>query len=429
MLRDQDDPDPETRYQQALTLCALARLQFLLGKHGESEENYREGLEKLQRLADDAPGSPQYRAAWAHHRVDLGQVHVSLGRADRAEEAYHEVIRLCRERAGEYPPLRRELAYAYSRMASLPSQRLNETYYLKALETAEELYGEAPDDPAAQLDLAIARHNLGLYYYRTERHGEAETVLRRAVRLWEAMLRARPGARDVRFYLGESCMVLAAVLGARDLEEAVAMDRQALASREELVRKFPTAWQYQEGLARIRHNLAECCLTLGRLAEAQEQAVGAVAYRERAAALRPEGSGEHINLAEDLIVLGLIQEKNRQTDRAVAALERAIRLAEVAEARGSDVPRARLARGAALTGLGETLGGAGRPADALPLCNRGVEVLDDLHRKEPADGAVRDALLKALRTRATTLGQLGRHAEAAADRDRAAELAGPTRPK
>jgi serine/threonine protein kinase len=55
MLKEQDDPDPETRYQHALTLCSLARLQWLMGRGGEAEANYREGLWQLQQLADSAP--------------------------------------------------------------------------------------------------------------------------------------------------------------------------------------------------------------------------------------------------------------------------------------------------------------------------------------------------------------------------------------
>jgi tetratricopeptide (TPR) repeat protein len=423
MLKDQEDPDQETRYRHALTLCSLARLQYLLGRGGDAEENYGVGLSQLQKLADEAPENPQYRSAWAHHRVDLGQVFLWLGRSDKAQETYKEVISLCQELAESFPTLRRELAYAYSRLSALPDNSRMEEYSLKALELAEQLFREAPDDPTGQLDFAISQHNLGLLYWQTGRLSEAEAPMRQAVGIWERMLRARPGARDACYYLGESCMVLAAVREPQHPAEALALDQRALASREELVRKFPTAWAYQEGLARIRHNQAQLYVKLGRLAEAEAMTTGAVAYRERAAAQRPDGSPAHLNLADDLTILGMIQAKNHQIDQAGATLQRAVRLAERAAANGQEAHRAQIVLVEACSGLTEMLCSAGRAAEALPSCQRAVESLDTLYHKNRADGQIQAGLLNALRIRASTLAQLRRHTEAFADWDRVVELA------
>jgi tetratricopeptide (TPR) repeat protein len=369
------------------------------------------------------PESLQYCCAWAHQCIDLGQVYQSLDRFDQAEELYREAIRLCEERAGSYSPLRRELAYAYSRLGGLPGNLTNEEYPRKALELQEQVLGEAPEDPSAQFDVATSQHNLGLLYYRTGRVKQAEAPLRRAVQFWESLLHARPTARDARYNLGESCLVLAAVREGQDRAEAARLVEQAVASHEQLAQKFPTSWVYQGGLARARHILAGLYMTAHRLAEAANQEGKAVAYRERAAAGRPEGSQEHLNLAENLITLGMIQGANRQTDRAEATLQRAIGLAEAAVAHGPDADRAHLVLAEVLIDLGEVLRRAGRPADALPPCRRAIATLDGLHRKDPANSIFQGNLLNAHGVRATALSQLGRHAEAVADWDRIVELA------
>src|SRR5207237_1417760 len=81
---EENPADPEFRKQLAQIHNGLGLLLWEVGGAAEAEAEYRQALALFQRLADDHPEVPEYRAGLAFALTNLGDVPRWLGRGGRA---------------------------------------------------------------------------------------------------------------------------------------------------------------------------------------------------------------------------------------------------------------------------------------------------------------------------------------------------------
>jgi eukaryotic-like serine/threonine-protein kinase len=263
---------------------------------------------------------------------------------------------------GDDPDLRVEMGRALIRLARvqdlLGDSTAAERTYRRAVATLVPL--------AARGDLARARDGLGMLLKRANRFREAESELRAALTLGEALARESPADPEARRALAAGRYHLATVL-ARTRGRAPEDEqtyRAAVQIQQDLVSGARDRPELRADLARSLNNLGLLLADDGRVAEAQAAFREAAALLKAPAGARPGAAGHRWQRARVLSNLGVLLLGAKDLSGAEAALRQAHTLLDALAEAFPSVLDYRRDRASVLNNLGLLHAALGRHEDA-----------------------------------------------------------------
>jgi serine/threonine-protein kinase len=203
---------------------------------------------------------------------------------------------------------------------------------------------------------------------------------------------------------------LLALLGKK--EDAEAEYRRTIQMFEALRRESPDAVKYVNELATCTFDLAHLLQELKRVTEAEEAYRRASELYMRVIKQEPKEPGHWRHLADVWNNLGALLRDRKEYPRAETALRHAVRVGESAVILKRDDPVYRVRLAAGYHNLGNVLRDQGKAGDSLAWYGQAIPLVKDFETLPPS---AKVYLRNAHYDRANALGQLGRHAEAAAD--------------
>jgi serine/threonine-protein kinase len=420
----------EGRERRALAHYRLGQIRTRLGQREEATDLFRRSAEFYERLAADDPAAPEYPFNQAASLGSRGKLLAELGRRPEAEAALRRAIELYERLAADHPAApqyRRELAVGLGDLGNLLSE-LGQRPAAAAAYRRMAALGErlAADDPAAtdyRRILAAGLTNLGTLLYELGQPAEAVSAYRRAVEVQER-LATDPGAvpeyrHDLAAGLGNLGNVL---LSLSRHAEAEAAYRRAIAIRERLAADYPAVPGYRRSLAMGFDGMGSLLYLRGKRPEAEAAYRHAIELRERLAAEHPAVPSYRRDLASSLHNLGNVLRDLAKGPEAEATYRRAIAIGERLADEHPGVPEYAVGLGGSYCNLGHLLKDRGEPQAALEWYARALARLQPVAAAGPGLMPARTYLRASHRGRAAALADLGRHAEAVPDWDRAIEL-------
>jgi len=305
-------------------------------------------------------------------------------------------------------PRRTELARGQAEKALI--------FYDRLLENAESL------DPVVQLDTARAAREAATCQFVVGKNQEAVASLERSVRLLDAALASRPDDPEVIREQVQSRTKLGLIVWntLKTPDRALTELRRAAADAERLVRFDPQSVDYRSDLAWCLHDLGEVLLENHMEKQALAVYRRAIEINRKLIEEQPADLRRRGVLAENLNNLGLLTAP-AEPDRADAAYSEAAAQLDFAM-RENPSRRCVISLSSLLSNWGNLAVRRGRTELAFQRFERGLALVEDVLKREPADTFLRYSALNLHGSRANLLALLGRHAEAVADWDRVIEL-------
>jgi serine/threonine-protein kinase len=270
-----DSPDPTVRSDTAEAYELTAVLQQKLGRPGPAEQNYRQSIALLERLAEEQPENLTYRGSLAGRYNDLGLLLGDLGRVDESERLHLQALAL-RERSVQSHPTdlnwQGGVAMSHHNLGALYQVRKRldraEPHYREAIARFTRLVDQIPDSHEYRIRLADSHSNLGMLLTSTKRGTEAEAAFRQAEVLLQPLAGLHPDEPAYETSLAGTYMNWANLLNATGrTQEALDRANRAVQLTDEVLRREP---RYAVGRVNA-HNAhgvrAEVYQTLGRYAE------------------------------------------------------------------------------------------------------------------------------------------------------------------
>jgi tetratricopeptide (TPR) repeat protein len=371
-------PNTATSWPEATTTWGIVFHE--LGKQAEAA--FHRAIALYQRLADDFPGIPDYRAELAGGYSDLGNFLRRQRRYGDAEEAYRQALELKEKLAAESATYGPVLARTRSHLGQVLREQARyaeaEELYHQALPVQQKLVDEFPALRGGRVDLADTYNGLGIVLTELRKPAEAEAAFRHSLDLRKKLADDFPKVLLYRRNFAYAYNDLGSVLKRQSrYPEAEDAYRQALDLKEKLVAESGTVPGYRQDLARGYANLGNLLLDLKKYAEAE------ASYRRALA--------HHTQLVDEF----------------------------------SEVANYRLDRADTQFRLGQVFRVQHRPVEALPWYNQALAELQPLHQAAPTDVAIRTLRGHVCWDRARTLNALQRSAEALVDWDHAVDLLPP----
>jgi tetratricopeptide (TPR) repeat protein len=203
---------------------------------------------------------------------------------------------------------------------------------------------------------------------------------------------------------------------------------EAIRLLEPLAKEHPDVTEYQADLAKSYDNLGDLQAESGRGVEAERSYGEARRLLEPLAKAHPEVTAYQDQLAGTYRSLGNLQAEWGRGGEAERSYGEALRLSEPLAKAHPDITGYRVSLGGTYVNLGNLRGESGGAGAAIDWYAKGIEALQAALAADPKDATARLFLRNAHQGRAQALTLLARHAEAAQDWGRAADLdEGPAR--
>ncbi|HET6880872.1 MAG TPA: protein kinase [Pirellulales bacterium] len=283
------------RHELGYVLVWHGYLLSQLGQLPEAQAVLCRGVEVHERLVADVPDRTDYKDRLIWSQVNLGHVYRARGDRNGAEQAYHDAV-ACAEGIGLYND---DVAKGYESLGEIYREagRLAEAVETrrKVVAAWEKRAGET-NEVDARRRLAEENQHLARLLLEIGDNEAAVTAYRRAVDLWDALVREHPDSAD---YFERSCEASSTLSGA--LASAGRADEalQPLLTLADLAEKrlhdSPEQWR---GVREIHTGLAKFFFVGGRIRE------GATTY-DRAITHRPHEAGVWGRRGEFYMRLGL----------------------------------------------------------------------------------------------------------------------------
>jgi serine/threonine-protein kinase len=372
--------EPAVRRESGRAHLRLGEIDDLLGDHGDSEREFRQGLEILEALVRDRTDWDDARRDLARGQDGLGTLLKKANRFKESEAALQSALRTRGQLADAHPADeadRQGLADARYHLATLLA-RLggrrpeDEASYREAVRVQESLVAGSRARPERQRKLARYLNNLGKLLASTGRAVEAEADYREAAAILESLLLADPRTPGDRWQLAQTNGNLAVLL--RDTarpEEAEAAGLKARDLQKVLKADFPDVPDYRHELAAILNNLALQWNVNGRGPGAEQALREALGLQEGLAAAFPHRADYRQALAVTRLNLASVLERTdvREAERVY---REALAVQERLTAEFPEVPDYQAALGRTLYSLARVLLAGGDPSAARGLLARAV---------------------------------------------------------
>jgi tetratricopeptide (TPR) repeat protein len=354
-----------------------------VGRRPEAEDAYRQALAIQGNLVADFPDVPLYRHDLAKHHSNLGRVLGDLGQRPKAQRAYQEALTILDKLVTDFPAVakyRQTLVSTYISLGELYSNDLGrrpeaEAAYQKALKIHETLAAEFSTQPNYRQQLAGVHNNLGLLLGDMGRRLEAEAASREALTIQEKLATDFPAVPKYRIDLAGSQVNFGIVLRKnKQPEQSLEWYGKAIATLDVVMRQVKSDVTAQGNLCNAHWGRADAFLDLKRFSEAEAAHRQVLAIREKLVAEFPAIADYRIDLGGSQCNFGIMLRSSMQPERAVEWYSKAI------------------------------------------------ATLDDVLMQVRTDVRAREFLGNAYLDRALAYDDLERHAEAAADFDKAMDL-------
>jgi serine/threonine-protein kinase len=370
----------------ALDALTSAAVDDLLAGLPRLEERHRQLLRTAERLYQEqlAEAEPGDRLDTARAHLRLAKIRYRLGEHNQAERSYRQAVLLFGQLLAEsgLPQRREELAAVHDSQArffkstSRPARA--EAEHLRARALRARLVSDAPHEPRYRKALAQTDCTLGILRVERNRHAEAEKAFRRCLTLRLELAGERPRDPVARMELAHAHNNLALLLMNRNrYTESAQQYRAARAAYQALHKEFPHQAHFRNLLADAHNNLGIFYQHANRFRDAEKE------YR--------------------------------------AALPIRITLARQFPAQ----PEYATDLGGVYCNLAELTAKTGHREESLTWYEQAQRVLHPLHVRLPHLERTKRFLLNVHWSRARTLTDLGRHAEALPDWERAVTLCAP----
>jgi serine/threonine protein kinase/tetratricopeptide (TPR) repeat protein len=419
----------ESRYRHYLASSCnnVGAMLKALGKHAEAETAFRQALAVAEQLAAEFPRAAPYRQTLGNSYNSLGTLSEALGKPAEAEAAFRQALAIWTKLFDESPTLpqnRRNLARSHHNLGwllmALGKHAEAETAFRQALAIRAKLAADSPGVAECREELGITHTNLGRLLAAVVKPAEAETAFREALALQEKLAAEFPSVPQFRHGLGNSQSSLGKVLLAqRRLPQAEMAFRQDLAIREKLVADFPSVTEYHLALAISHQGLSAVLEELGKHVEAEAALRRSLDIAKRLTDDFPSVPAYREKLARCHTTLGWLLKDRGKYAEAETALRQALAIQEKLVADFPDLPSHALQLGGTYSNFGHLVRDRGEPANALEWFARAIARMQPVLQQEPRLATARLYFRNAHWGRAEALGQLGRHAEAIPDWERA----------
>jgi eukaryotic-like serine/threonine-protein kinase len=424
------------RRELAATHNHLALVYGETGRPKEAEAKFHEVLAVRRKLADENPGVAEYRRHLGASHLGLGNLLHRAGRPKEAEAAYQQALAVRQQLADEHAGVaeyRRDLAAVQEALAFLyrdMGRRAEaEAAHQQALALWQRLADEHPTVTQYQRGLGACLVSLGALYRTTGRPKEAEEAIGRGLALWEKLAEKQPRLPESRRGLADAHYNLGVLYGETDRpKQAEAAFQKSVALWRGLTEEEPAVSQFRRHLGITLANLGVLYSRTRRPREAEAALKQALDQWEKLLAEQPYLADYLRHAADAYAHLGTVYTGTGQTAEAEAALQRALALQQQLADGQPGVSLYAALVGRTFYLLGQCQRAANRPEPALAWYARAVAALEKLVKATGTHPAARDSLRDTFAGRARALDGWRRHAEAAADWERALALAaGPRR--
>lgn len=401
-----------------------ARLAERLAGVPGGEQVRRELLQDTVRyyrgFVEQATDNPELQTDLALAYGRIGPLSAELGSNQEALEALDRAVEMFERLAAEHPAAsehRRQLAHSRNQQALVLSRSgrpdAARDAYREAIRLQEELLAGAQENVEYLGDLALFHNNLGRLQSETGESAEAQSSFNEAVRLQERALRLEPNNP-------QRLRTLAAALdslGSPEISQrpgrAAQWFEQALAYRRKAAELRPDDLIYQNDLAMSYNNLGAARASAGNQEAAVEAYAQAVALGEKLAQSAPDQQAYREYLAMRYGNLGLAQSKLGRLSDAEQSFRRALALQEQLTARNPEEPDLRSHLGGLYNNLGFLLEKVQRQAEAAKCYQQAVEHQRAAYARAPQVARYRESLSNHYYNYGRALRRVGRPAEAA----------------
>jgi serine/threonine protein kinase len=328
--------DPAVRFEAARANRRAADIRKRLGAIEPAKKSYEETIVRLEALAAEFPGVPEYRQQLA---LALSKYAVPLGdmgdRSGRSEQLFRRVLAMQEKLAVEFPSdadYRRDLGSGQWHLAQVlggspaSKQRSQErmSLYRSSLAIYQSLAAEFPAVPEYQG--YVARGHLSLSRTVT-RAKEDEAYWRSALEIYEKLVADYPNVSLYRHYLAEAYWSVS-VSSSLPPEESEQLLRKALVQQERLAAEFPAVMDYRYDLARTLRDLGSTASLLQRPKEGEDAYRRAAAILEKLLADAPTIDYYQSRLAGIYTELAQLLAKTDRRGQAEAVYQKSITLGE-----------------------------------------------------------------------------------------------------
>jgi serine/threonine-protein kinase len=269
--------DPEVRRQAAQLFGQVAGIHVTLGQAGKAAEAYARQASLLTSLLDEEPASKPLRIELANCHRYRGNCLRDFGKAREAREAYDQAAGIYERLLHESPDEARyqeALANTLLNAASLLSPQEQsaelESLYRRMLELDRAAVRAAPDNLGFNAELALGLGAQGLFLLETGRTSQAEDALREAQKIYQRLLAGGRFKGSIERYAARNHVSLGLVFAAAgQAGEAEKSYRKAVNLLDRLVEKFPQSAYFRADLANALAGLADLLKAPERRQEAE----------------------------------------------------------------------------------------------------------------------------------------------------------------
>jgi serine/threonine-protein kinase len=422
--------DVQLLARQADYLLRVAEITARIDRKAESIASFEQARDIFERLIQAEPEVARHKAYLAltcnnlaFHQRDLGRRAEALTNFERARDIRQKLIQA-------YPEVNRyqaDLALTYSDLGVLQYETGNQAESLgsfeKALGILQQLKKVKAEDLKYLEVLYLTNLRLGMLRASTGKPDEA----------LECIARAREACLRISKALPENTWSQDALAGTYSREanvqrangkpqEALKNYSRALDIQQRICKARPEVAEYQAGLAHTWTNLGALQSQVGKPEEALKSYEQARDIQLRLSKAHPEVTQYQADLAQALIYLGLLQSGTGKPQEALKSLDQArdiwLRLSQA----HPEVTVYQAGLASAWNNLGNLQRETGKAEEALKSLNQAIPLLVAARQREPQNPTYRLYHRNAHRSRAETLGKLGRHRDAVADWDEALRL-------
>lgn len=401
------DSAQEGSRQNHKTICVQASVVWVLGffhdEQGQrplAQEHYEEASRLVRALWDEFPKESLPRTDWAQYQIDRGWFLDRIGRHRDAERTYREALDIMEAAPGgpaAFSLARAELAmYLAMRLARSGRPLEAEAAFHQARTLGQTSFESMPESDGKYNNIrdfyATLCLNEGQFLQTRDRSELAEARLREAVRLLEPIARDEQYLRRWQGDLARSYLALATTCQPDRLDEAEILARKALAIAEQLTRQFPRMDRHQSLLAQAQQQVAVLCLRKNQRTEAEQLLLAARTVCEKLAQKQPVYLADQAALAAVQNDLGRLSRLAGRFEEAARAHGQALALVEsLAQNNPEETDHVRSTAETHFH-LAELHQARQDAATARDHRVRAIQVLEDLHQKDPHDVRSRQLL-------------------------------------
>jgi tetratricopeptide (TPR) repeat protein len=419
--------EPEHRTLQGTSLIYLSYLRADEGKRDETIKLYQQALDLAQERVDKEPNNVRLRANFAEKQAQMGHWYYLVDRTDRALDFAKAALASWQRIVADQPAVsshQRSLAGAHVTLGMVlleTGKSVEAESELRAALSIRQALVDVNPDNANREGLAEVHRSLGMVLGRSGNPVAAAAEMRAAIAYRQAIADANPTLHSSRATLAENHMFLAGLLTTTPRASETEAEYQLATSLYEKLAGEPGAdVGSRERLAQV-HNYFGYWLSHGtnRLREAEGEHRAALAIAQEMVDKNPTVADYRFLLSLTLESLGNVLRLSDRLDEAEAGSRASAAILTKLAAESPDVRRFSNQLTYAIDDLSHVLRSRGRAAEARDGYNRALQVLKDSLGSETRKPVPSDLRGYTLRRRGLARLDLGDIAGAAEDTRRA----------